>query len=632
VSNIIRISRALRLATAASACLFLSYQVTSQQLPSGKAAPEASLVSGGMHIAQAHVAVPEEVGIAFEPSGRLVAVAREGRVRDTDTVVVWEVETGRELRRIDKLPRTSALVLSENAQWLALGMENQRVELREVGSGRPVRSWQAAKRIDSLAFSPGSQLLASVCKDQPAAFEVWDVRSGRSFGIFSGTSVFAVSPDGGLIAHAWSQGDTIVVLSSKGGDKQLTLPVSGQTGSLLFSGDRQTLVRGTGGNYVSCPIEMWDLKSSKLARRLLGHTGRVTSLALSPDGHVLASTSIDHSIRLWDLDSGQCMRTVYGRWNALDLVKFSPDGKRIAAVGRGERNPFWLWDAATGSIVLLGGESETSILSTAATPGREAIAVLYREPEGIALLDVRSGLYKWGPIWGYFFGARFPNEHESRPSAIAFDGGGKILAVAAGVREERTPVTLWARDTGALVGRYACSLAPLELMFSEDGHRLRVLGEQGREETINLTREGRTKTTLSIKVALSEAPGDIDQVELVSLFYDEILNAARARGYTVLSPAALPGASAELFVQVRALNRGGYGPPSSFGTEGLGLAVQAELRLSRAGNATRTASCAAQTPLWFKGLQARSGAVYEALKELRQNLRKILPLFLPAPG
>src|SRR4051812_47967071 len=82
--------------------------------------------------------------------------------------------------------------------------------------------------------------------------------------------------------------------------------------------------------------------SGRKLRRFAGHTGRVLSVAFSPDGKRALSGSADHTLKLWELDSGRQLRTFSGHAGEVRSVAFSPDGKR--ALSGSADHTLKLWD------------------------------------------------------------------------------------------------------------------------------------------------------------------------------------------------------------------------------------------------------------------------------------------------
>ncbi|NER31860.1 MAG: WD40 repeat domain-containing protein, partial [Symploca sp. SIO1C4] len=90
----------------------------------------------------------------------------------------------------------------------------------------------------------------------------------------------------------------------------------------------------------------------KDAQTLKGHSDSVRTVAISPDGQMLASGSDDQTIKLWNLETGRLLYTLKGHSGWVASVAFSPDGKTLAsanflAVGEGNIK---LWNVETGTL------------------------------------------------------------------------------------------------------------------------------------------------------------------------------------------------------------------------------------------------------------------------------------------
>ena len=101
-------------------------------------------------------------------------------------------------------------------------------------------------------------------------------------------------------------------------------------GTLLAVGGGEFLVNTTEKtpNYT---IEIWDTTTSTLQYILTGHEDGVTSLALDPTGHYLASASADHTVRVWDTTTGQQLAVLEGHTDIVSVVAWSPDGTHLAS-------------------------------------------------------------------------------------------------------------------------------------------------------------------------------------------------------------------------------------------------------------------------------------------------------------
>ncbi len=78
-----------------------------------------------------------------------------------------------------------------------------------------------------------------------------------------------------------------------------------------------------------------------LLQTLVGHTDRVTSVAVTPAGTRLVSGSDDRTLRLWDLASGLELATLSGHRDMVLAVAITPDGTRALSASADDTVKIW---------------------------------------------------------------------------------------------------------------------------------------------------------------------------------------------------------------------------------------------------------------------------------------------------
>ncbi len=139
------------------------------------------------------------------------------------------------------------------------------------------------------------------------------------------------------------------------------------------------------------------IMSSHARFSLVGQSERLSSIAFSPNGRLLATSGWDGTARLWNAATGEPLRTLpaHPKFAAFEIA-FSPDSARVATAG-GDGTAT-VWDALTGRELLVLKGHERQVGSVAFHPdgkriltgGADGTARLWDAENGRELLTLRG--------------------------------------------------------------------------------------------------------------------------------------------------------------------------------------------------------------------------------------------------
>ncbi len=113
--------------------------------------------------------------------------------------------------------------------------------------------------------------------------------------------------------------------------------------AIALKPDGRRIVWSDGGPFLRLlDAETKGWKKKDHIKILMGHSGAVSSVAITADGHYAVSGSADNTLRVWDLETGQCLKTLQGHTEGVTSVSITPDG-RLAISGSLD-STLRLWD------------------------------------------------------------------------------------------------------------------------------------------------------------------------------------------------------------------------------------------------------------------------------------------------
>jgi RNA polymerase sigma factor (sigma-70 family) len=305
-------------------------------------------------------------------------------------VVVWDVATGKELRRLPPDQRgVYSVALSADGKLLATGSWGN-VHLWNSSTGEAIAEWTVTKEdfVKQLAFAPDGKTVALRYEKQGKIIELWDVISRKKLHTLEGhtgnVTTFAFAPNGKTLASGgWDDPHVriwdvatgkqvrafpvVSELQAATGPSGETRPSPGDVHAVTFSPDGKMLATSGQGS----SIRTWDPATGKKLSEFdaAPHGFAQRALCYLPDGKRLASIGASE-LRMWDTESGKMLRKMDAGYRCMKHLTVSPDGKYVATSGGGT-NTLDLWDAGTLKLAhSFAGHPQSVVALTFAGDGR----------------------------------------------------------------------------------------------------------------------------------------------------------------------------------------------------------------------------------------------------------------------
>jgi len=103
-----------------------------------------------------------------------------------------------------------------------------------------------------------------------------------------------------------------------------------------------------------------------LLRTLAGHSSWVICTAMTPDGQVAISGSVDETLRVWSPEMGECLRVLRGHTDIIHDVQITPDG--CLALSASQDHTARLWQLSSGQCQAIFDHHCSGVTSIAITP------------------------------------------------------------------------------------------------------------------------------------------------------------------------------------------------------------------------------------------------------------------------
>ncbi|KIK43160.1 hypothetical protein CY34DRAFT_804167 [Suillus luteus UH-Slu-Lm8-n1] len=274
--------------------------------------------------------------ISYFPDGQRMISGSDDR-----TARQWDLKSGKEIKEVRGVckGRVYTVAVSRDGRWVVIGGEDDCGELKacEVETGTVKIFEGHSQAISCVDISVDDRLLAGGSCD--GTVRIWNLDTGKlvagpfksedpvgAVRFSTNSTKLAVKLMTGKCLELWDVRSQKLdaKVGEYGGLRRTYSPV-------FWTNNNKTIIAALSPNEDDYPKTIYEFDGSTLdvvGTTFEGHTYLVTGLALSFDGALLASASLDNTIKLWAFESRQLLAS----FDAQDPFRLilSPDARQLA--------------------------------------------------------------------------------------------------------------------------------------------------------------------------------------------------------------------------------------------------------------------------------------------------------------
>jgi len=453
---------------------------------------------------------------SFSPDSSLVATGSgNGKIR------VWRVDKGERILVLrGPFGKVTGIAFSSNGRLVASFSYPSIIRIWNSRTGLAIGDHAATYEIGSVAISRDGKVVAAGSLDTNM-IDVWDLETPKGGSISVQNTVvpvsIAFSPDGlhlAAIGH-----DRIRLWNRRTGQEAETSRHLDEIHSAAYSPDGLYIASAS----IDGTIRIWNARSGRAAAEPLPEPSRISCVAVSCDNTFIVSGSSDGSVRVWDAQNSELMlQPLLGHKGKISSIAISSNGQLVASgsdlefdgnmLQSADHHPIRLWHALTGETIdgLLGRVGGI-VMDVAFSPDASQLASVSVALSSSLWYYMEKTVHVWNLRRRTFWVFRTDSEPPGFAS-IAFSPDGRLLAAAVGATGQ---VHIWHTHNGQPLGMILpTSDFPIRfLAFSSDGARL-----------VTSTHDG----TLRVS--------DISSGQLVAVHKDDVGESAYISGWVACSP------------------------------------------------------------------------------------------------